>query len=78
MHIHEVSWKLRDISEYLCIYEEVKCANVYGMYIICKKKKKRKISNIQNKATTIVKYKERNFCLDAIFLAMFIKNFAFA
>lgn len=38
MHIHEVSWKLRDISEYLCIYEEVKCANVYGMYIICKKK----------------------------------------
>lgn len=38
MHIHEVSWKLSDISEYLCIYEEVKCANVYGMYIICKKK----------------------------------------
>lgn len=75
MHIHEVSWKLRDISEYLCIYEEVKCANVYGMYIICKKKRK---SNIQNKAPTIIKYKELNLCLDAIFLAMFIKNFAFA
>lgn len=77
MHIHEVSWKLSDISEYLCIYEEVKCANVYGMYIICKKKR-RKISNIQNKTPTIIKPKERSLCLDVIFLAMFIKNFAFA